>query len=230
VGSASLQFPSNWHKGSVVGGILRNAGAFVTFRFASGLPYTLVQPQESGVNIITRCGLECNLQEPINTSTLPWFKNVDLRITKGVQIRRSQWTLFAEAKNVLNWTNVMNLFTEVGSVLYPKYQAKYVGEQVSLLASEANAAGILNKADSSVNFAALGGCQNWVGTNTTNFGSGPVDCVLLERAEARYGNGDGIFSPAEYTAAFNAWYNLANAPSIFYGTGRRLRIGAQLTF
>jgi hypothetical protein len=54
--------------------------------------------------------------------------------------------------------------------------------------------------------------------------------VLLERAEARYGNGDGKFTPAEYNAAFSAWYNLANAPSIFYDTGRRIRIGAQFNF
>ncbi len=86
------------------------------------------------------------------------------------------------------------------------------------------------KPDSSVDFNALGGCQNWKGRNNGNFSSGPVDCVLLERAEARYGNGDGVFTRSEYDAAFNSWYNLSNAPSEFYGTGRRIRLGAELTF
>jgi hypothetical protein len=57
-----------------------------------------------------------------------------------------------------------------------------------------------------------------------------VDCVLLQRAEARYGNGDGVFTQGEYDAAFSAWYNLQNAPSRFYGAGRRLRLGAELSF
>jgi outer membrane receptor protein involved in Fe transport len=229
-GSASLQLPDDWRHGTMVGSLLRNFGAFVTFRFSSGLAYTRVSPAEAGLNLFTRCGLECETVEPVNTSVLPWFKNVDLRLTKGVKVRRSEWTLFAEANNIFNFTNVLNLFTEVGDVVYKKYQDRYVSEQVKLLADEARLAGILT-ADSSVNFAALGGCGNWRGNNQPDtFASGPVDCVLLERAEARYGNGDGVFDRLEYTAAFTGWYNLANAPSIFYGTGRRIRIGAQLTF
>jgi len=229
-GSASLQFPDDWKKGTMLGNILRNAGAFVTFRFASGLPYTLLVPAEDGLTLTTRCGLECTIAEPVNTSALPWFKNVDLRVTKGVRFGRSAWTLFAEGKNIFNFTNIVNLFMEVGDIVYPKYQSKFLEEQVHNLALEAAGAQVL-LADSTVDFNLLGGCQNWQGNNSPNtFASGPVDCVLLERAEARYGNGDGKFTPAEYKAAFSAWYNLANAPSTFYGAGRRIRIGAELTF
>ena len=57
-----------------------------------------------------------------------------------------------------------------------------------------------------------------------------MDCVLLERAERRFGNGDGVFTPSEYGAAFDAWYALANAPYRFYGPGRRIRVGAELSF
>jgi hypothetical protein len=39
-----------------------------------------------------------------------------------------------------------------------------------------------------------------------------------------------MYTSSEYTAAFDAWYNLANAPDRFYGTGRRLRIGAEISF
>jgi hypothetical protein len=57
-----------------------------------------------------------------------------------------------------------------------------------------------------------------------------VDCVLLQRAEARFGNGDGVYTASEYSAAFNAWYNLQQAPDRFYGAGRRLRVGAEISF
>jgi hypothetical protein len=232
-GSASLQFPDDWKKGTALGSVLRNLGAFVTFRLVSGLPYTLLAPQEQGYTLDSRCGLACTFAAPgsgLNSSTLPWYKNVDLRITKGVRLGRSEWTLFAEGTNIFSFKNVINAFLETGGIVYGKFQNVIVDEQRANLVKEAKAAGIL-RADSTVDFTALGGCGNWQGANSfPDFSSGPVDCVLLERAEARYGNGDGKFTPAEYTAAFTAFYNLQNAQSRFYGPGRRIRIGAELTF
>jgi hypothetical protein len=204
-------------------------GAFATFRFASGLPYTLLEPAEDGLTLETRCGLECRTFEPLNTSVLPWLKNVDLRVTKGVRLGRLEWTLFAEGRNIFNFRNVVDLFVETGTIHYEKYKERFLAEQTGLLALQAAQAGVL-KPDSSVDFNALGGCDSWQGGNAVNFSNGPVDCVLLERAEARWGNGDGVFTPAEYKAAFAGWYNLQNAPSRFYGTGRLLRLGAQLSF
>ena len=233
-GSASLQFPDDWMKGTVLGGVLRNLGAFATFRVVSGLPYTLLVAQDQGYTLDSRCGLSCQFLVPngeLNTSTLPWFKNLDLRITKGLKVGRSDWTLFAEGTNIINFKNVINAFLETGGINYATFRKKVVDEQVGILVNEANVAGIL-KPDNTVDFTALGveGCGNWQGSNSGNFGSGPVDCVLLERAEARFGDGDGKFTPTEYTAAFTAYYNLQNAESRFYGPGRRIRIGAELSF
>ena len=39
-GSVAVNFPLDWHRGSAAAGILRGAGLFATFRFASGTPYT----------------------------------------------------------------------------------------------------------------------------------------------------------------------------------------------
>jgi len=228
VGSAAFSFPRDWHQGTTLGTVLQNVGAFVTFRFSSGLPYTLVKPAEDGLTP-GGCGLQCTLLEPVNTSTMPWFRNVDVRLTKGFRFGRLDWTAFAEAKNVFDFKNIVSLFTEVGDVVYPAYQAKYLGEQEALLQNEASDAGIL-VAGNAVDFNLLGGCQNWTGRNNGGFSSGPVDCVLLQRAEARYGNGDGVFTQGEYDAAFSGWYNLQNAPSRFYGPGRRLRLGAEISF
>jgi hypothetical protein len=231
-GSASLQFPNDWKKGSALGGVLRNMGAFATFRIVSGLPYTLLANQDQGYTFDSRCGLSCSFavdNGPLNTSTLPWYKNLDLRITKGLRLGRSEWTLFAEGTNVLNFKNIVNAFLESGGIVAGTFKQKIIDEQKGILVIEAAGAGILT-ADSTVDFTALGGCGNWQGSNSGNFGSGPVDCVLLERAEARYGNGDGRFTRAEYTAAFTAYYDLQNAQSRFYGPGRRIRIGLELSF
>src|SRR3989441_12585696 len=40
VGSVALNVPRDWQKGTTAGAILRDVGAFVTFRAVSGLPYT----------------------------------------------------------------------------------------------------------------------------------------------------------------------------------------------
>jgi hypothetical protein len=124
----------------------------------------------------------------------------------------------------------VDIFWETGDVTYDKYKQKFIDEQTALLTGEAGTAGALT-ANNSVDFTALnGGCAGWQGKNNGNFSSGPVDCVLLMRAEARYGNGDGVFTPEEYDAAFTGWYNLMNAPSRFYGPGRLIRLGIELTF
>jgi carboxypeptidase family protein/TonB-dependent receptor-like protein len=228
VGSASLSFPADWRKGTTVGTVFRNVGAFVTFRFQSGLPYTRVFPSAEGVTPDQGFGLEATQIEPINTSTRPWFKNVDLRLTKGFRLGALDWTLFGEAKNLFDFKNVISLFSESGDVTYKDHQDRYLNEQVQLLTTEAGAAAALVGDD--VDFNLLGGCEFWQGRNAGNFASGPVDCVLLQRAEARYGDGDGVFTKAEYTAAFTAWYNLQNAPSRFYGPGRRIRLGLEISF
>jgi hypothetical protein len=234
-GAASLTFPNDWRKGTMLGNVLRNVGAFATFRFSSGLPYTRVLQAGEGT-IGGAFGLEANPVEPINASRMPWFKTVDMRVTKGVRVGSLDWTLFGEAKNLFNWQNVVSIFAETGDVHNAQFQKKFLDEQVALLTGEANAAG-LGTTDAGGNFAAdlsaPGVCASWPGRSTAaqvSAASGPVDCVMLVRAEQRYGNGDGIFTQSEYTKAFKAWYNFFNAPDRFYGTGRRIRLGAELTF
>jgi hypothetical protein len=234
-GALQLSFPADWHTGSMLGKVLGNVGAFATFRFSSGLPYTLLRQAGVG-STVGGFGLEGIAVEPINSSRMPWFKNVDLRVTKGLRLGSLDWTLFAESKNLFNWRNVLNLFTESGDVNNAAFEQKFIAGESQNLLSEAKAAGVLTtdaKGNPAVDLSAPGVCKGWQGTSTAtapSAESGPVDCVLLVRAEQRYGNGDGIFSQNEYVKAFTAWYNFFNAPSGFYGTGRRIRIGAEFTF
>ena len=221
----ALTFPDGWRRGTALGAMLQNAGVFATFRTTSGARYTRVFPAAVGYTTDEPGGF---FVEQLNASALPSFKTIDVRVTRGFRLGPYQATAFAESRNLLNFTNVLNAFTEVGDVAYPDLRARYDSEQVTLLRSEAAAAGAL--VGDAVDFNLLGSCQNWQGRNSGSFASGPVDCVLLERAEQRFGNGDGVFSPAEYARAFTAWYDLANAPYRFYGPGRRIRVGLEVSF
>ena len=116
----------------------------------------------------------------------------------------------------------------------PLYASRFVGEQSAALLNEAAAVGLL-KTDPvtgrpAVDLSQPGACAGWVGRNSGGYASGPVDCVLLQRAEQRFGNGDGVFTAPEYEAAFAAWFNFANAPFRFAGPGRRIRVGVELSF
>ena len=221
----ALTFPDGWRRGTSLGAILQNAGVFATFRTTSGARYTRVFPEAAGYTTDEPGGF---FVEQLNASALPSFKTIDVRVTRGVKLGPYQASAFAEARNLLNFTNVLNVFTEVGGVAYPDVRARYDSEQAVLLRTEAAAAGVL--VGDAVDFNALGSCRNWQGSNSGNFASGPVDCVLLERAEQRFGNGDGVFTASEYGKAFTAWYDLANAPYRFYGPGRRIRVGLEVSF
>ena len=58
----------------------------------------------------------------------------------------------------------------------------------------------------------------------------PSDCESLKRVEARFGNGDGIYTPAEYNRAFNAYYDTFFGPQRFAGQPRHVRLGFELNF
>ena len=58
-----------------------------------------------------------------------------------------------------------------------------------------------------------------------------VNCVALRRAEARFGNGDGLYSLAEREVAMNSFYDAFNAPfNQMYGEPLHVRIGFELNF
>jgi hypothetical protein len=229
-GAMSLELPTDWHRGTTLGTVFRDVGVFATFRFASGLPYTRIRNSGEGV-AQGESPLEFTNIEPINSSTMPWFKNVDLRVTKGFRVGSLDWTVFGEAKNLFNWQNVVNLFLETGDVVNALHRTKYVDEQTAQIETEAKENHVFTTVggENAVDLSSPGVCTGWSSRATAGAG-GPVDCVLLQRAEARFGNGDGVYTASEYNAAFNAWYNLQQAPDRFYGTGRRLRVGAEISF
>ncbi|HEX4601407.1 MAG TPA: hypothetical protein VH116_08440, partial [Gemmatimonadales bacterium] len=69
----------------------------------------------------------------------------------------------------------------------------------------------------------LSSCATW---------SNPVNCVMLQRTEARFGDGTHplLFTTADQLRAFTADYNLFDGVQTMYGQPRHIRIGAELNF
>jgi len=221
-GALSFNFPSDFHQGTFLGSVLQNAGAFVGFRFVSGLPYTrLVNAGNGQTAPFVAFGLSGQSAEPINASTMPWTKQVDLRLTKGLRLGGLDWTAYADFRNLLNLTNITRLFAETSDVQNQKHRELYTSPEVSRLLNDAGSFASEQR-DGTISIALPDDCTRW--------SKGPVDCVLLKRTEARFGNGDGVYTEDEYNAAFNAEYDLFNAPYTFYGTGTQFRLGLELRF
>ena len=129
-------------------------------------------------------------------------------------------TAFADIRNLLNWKNITGLFAETNDVTNAVFQHNTIAGEFVNLSNEATNNGAL-RADGAVT---LNNCAGWTGA------AGPVDCVELQRAEARFGNGDGVYTVAEQTNALNSYYNLLNGPYTFNSQPRQVRLGFELNF
>jgi hypothetical protein len=226
VGSVGLNLPDDWRKGTTAGSMFRNLSVFATFRVQSGLPYTRLDA-DGGTGLRaprTAFGLVGSAEETLNSSTLPWIKNVNLRVNKGFSIGGTDLAAFADFRNLFNFKNVVQLFAETGDVVNAKHRENSLAAEYANLRSEAgNNPGRL-MANNDINL--VPSCASWTVTGGDN--GAVVNCVMLRRTEARFGNGDGIYSVAEQEAALNAYYDAASGPATFYGEPRHIRIGFEL--
>ncbi len=217
VGSLSGAVPPESPLARLLGGALRDVSVFATFRYVSGLPYT--KDRYTGTGVIAPPGsIAQDRQEPVNSSRLPATKLVDLRATKTFTLARLQATAYLDARNLFNFKNLTGLFSETGGLTNEKLHHNLTSPELDRLHIDAAATGALLQGDA----VDVRGCATWQ--------PNPVDCVALNRAEARFGNGDGLYTLDEQTRAFNAWYELFNGAQTFYGSPRRIRLGVELTF
>ena len=220
-GAVAFTVPQGWRQGTTVGNIFKDVSAFVTFRVLSGLPYTPLQNTGTGVTAPgTNFGLTATAAGDVNSAFTPWTKYLDLRLNKAMKFGALDVTLFADVRNLFNWKNITGLFAETNDVTNALYESAVISGEYPVLANEAQNNGAL-RADGAV---LLNSCGTWSGL------SGPVDCVELQRAEARFGNGDGVYSVAEQTNALNAYYNLFHGSYGFNDTPRDIRLGFELNF
>jgi hypothetical protein len=230
--AAALNFPNDWEQGSVVGSVLENVGVFATFRYVSGTPYTRCEAGVGDENVVSGDNCENFFPEPLNSSRLPAFKNLDLRLTKGFSLGRLALTGYLEARNLLNFKNIIQVFTTTNDVTNSREIAANFAADSADYANEADASGVLQD-DGSIDLSFGGaadprtGCGTWV-----NQGGDPAapNCVALIRAEERYGNGDHVFDLAEQRRASDALYYTVRGIHNFTSSPRRMRLGLEVNF
>jgi hypothetical protein len=229
-GAVSLTFPGDWQEGSALGTILQNAGAFVTFRFASGTPYTRCSQGVGDETIVSGNNCDREFPDPLNSQRLPSFKQLDARFTKGFGLGKLDLTAYVEARNLLNFKNTIQVFTTNGNITNALEEAQNWAADSADLATEAAASGALN-GDGSIGLdfggALASGCGAWV--NQAGTPSAP-NCVALIRSEERFGDGDHVFDLEEQHRASTALYNTVRGTHTFTGIPRRVRLGLELNF
>lgn len=196
---------------------LRNVGAVAQFRMISGFLYTPEINQGSGDVVPGPINPGALPAGEINSQRLPWTKVLDLRLTKGIRMNGMGWTVFADFRNLLNFKNLYALYAETNGTSNVLFEQRVTSGEFANLANEANNNGAL--AGTSIT---LGNCANWQAPN------GPVDCVMLRRAEARFGNGDGTYTLAEQMNALHNYFEMAFGAYQFYGPQRTVRVGLSL--
>jgi hypothetical protein len=234
-GNLAANFPHGWHGGTLLGTILEDAGIFATFRFASGLPYTLLQNGGQGIQGPGNgFGLSGIGLEVLNSSTMPWIKNVDLRVTKGFKLIGRDLSVFADFRNLFNFTNLNNIFAETGDVVNQQYQFQQLGPVLQQIKVDAgtlwlnNVPVTINGVTKNYTGADLRDCTKWAyGSAGTK---GVPDCLMLQQAEARWGDGNKIYTVNEQTAAANAWYTRGHGPWTLHDSGFNMRLGFEFNF
>jgi outer membrane receptor protein involved in Fe transport len=210
-GNFSLHFPSNYQSA-----VLRNFGVFGTFRFVSGFPYSPVT--DVGQTIVTGppSGLFAGelRDDEVSTARMPWQKVFDLKAQKGVRLMGFNTQLFVDARNLLDLDNQVGVFLTTGDVI-----DEAVFDQIVTSHRQTLGNGVVVDR---INLASL----SEAGAGVRN----AVDLVSLRRVEQRFGNGDGIFDAEEQVRAFRSAVDLAAGPQTLLGTGRRVRLGLELTF
>lgn len=201
---ATLRPPGRW---------LRGLEASMLVRATSGVSYFTVQNLGRGV---------IAPGEPVGAPTgmpkLPWLKTVDFRVTRGIHTGRLEASLYADVRNLLGFTNLLGAYAETGSTRNTLYRQSLLAPELASVHFEAIQNGAVQGDGSTVD---VRGCAAWYT---------PPNCVALQRVERRFGNGDGLYSLSEQTAALNSYFDSFFGPWRFAGPGRTARVGLQIRF
>jgi hypothetical protein len=199
--------------------MIRGGEAWMLFRLTSGLPYTRTLNEGLGTISPFFAG---QAAEPIYASTTPAIRELDLKVVKRFTTGSLRWGLVFDARNVLGFTNTRYVFAETGEVTNDTHRYLVIEPEVARLRVEAGSRLVtITKNGQSVQAADLrADCGTWAG--------GPTNCVLLRRAEARWGDGDGLYDDEEQRVAFGALYDLFFGPWTLRGTPRHLRVGVEI--
>jgi len=224
----AFNFPADYKQGTLVGAIMNQLGIYGTARYASGTPYTRCDPSLDD-DLALLSGQTCNqLGGDFNATRLPAFKNVDLRVTKGLRFGGLDLTAYADLRNVFNIENVLSVFAQTGTTSNARYAQTLARQDSANFAVLAKANGVYDDATGSISLPGSDAeCGGWL---TTGANPSPPTCYFLRKAEQRFGNGDGVYTLAEQQAASDVARLGTFNISRFAGAGRTLRFGMEVNF
>jgi hypothetical protein len=201
-------------------GALRGFGALVTYRRLGGTA-RLIDPAFGPFP----AGFD------VRIDGVPAWTSMDLRVGKTVALGSRPFTVYLDARNLLNTTNLLRGFGGSDHSRSPTDELVSWENDSSFTADEAKRGGFYDTATGDVDLtfggAGRGGCGAWV---TVIGQPSPPNCAYIIAAEQRFGNGDGTYTLAEQRAASLAYYRTAYGLSTLTGPGRAVRIGAQIAF
>jgi len=209
-----------------------------TFRYASGTPYTACPNQQNESNLASdgfgggACsGSQADQASDANGVRLPAFKQLDMRFTKGFSLRGLDLLAYVDARNILNLTNVLQVFQGTRDVRNSAEANIQWRNDSAAYADEARESGAYDAGNIDLSFGGIAdarsGCGAWVNSDGS---PSPVNCAYLIRAEERFGDGDHIFTLAEQRRASTSSYLVGRGLNNFYGAPRRLRLGLEISF
>jgi hypothetical protein len=216
-----LRAPETIDGGRWLGALLRGGEVWTLVRVASGLPYTLTVNRGLGT-VSPDIGGQ-SLLEPPYASVAPTVREVDLKLVKRFTTGALRWGLVLDARNLFGFTNTLRVFSETGTITNELHRALTVDAELVQIVGEAGDRLVTITKDGQPLAAAdlRADCGTWR--------AGPTNCVLLRRAEARWGDGDGLYDEDEQRTALGAMYDLFFGPWTFRGTPRHLRLGVEIS-
>jgi hypothetical protein len=231
--AASINFPNDWQQGSAIGTILENVGVFATFRYASGTPYTRCSLGVTDEDVVSGDNCDREFPEGLNGSRLPAFRQLNLRFTKGFALGGLDLTAYLDARNALNFRNIIQVFTQTDDIVNEAERQNEFAGNAEDNRDEAVRSGVAVNEAGTIDLSFGGiedprqGCGSWV---TQDGLPAAPNCVYMIRAEERFGNGDHLYTAAEQRTASDALYNTIRGTHNFTGEPRRMRVGFELNF
>ncbi len=224
----AFNFPADFQQGTFIGAVMKRVGIFGTARYASGTPYTRCDPTLDD-DLAVQSGQVCNtLGGDFNAARLPSFRNVDLRVTKGFRLGSFDLTAYADARNVFNIENILQVFAQTGTTENQRYRQSLWSTDSATFASTAQTNGLYDATDGSITLPGSDAeCGGWV---TAGKDPSPPTCYFYRKGEQRYGNGDAVYTLAEQRAASDTRRSGVFHVSRFAGGGRILRFGMEVNF
>jgi outer membrane receptor protein involved in Fe transport len=225
----NFNLPADWEKGSILGTILKRTGFNVVGRIASGQAYTRCDPADPG-SIGVLGGNPCGTLGAVsnfNASRLPMQKQFDMRVTKDFRIGKYDVTGYIDARNVLNLQNITSVYAQTGSTSSGLVTAQRWSTDSSTFVSYGRATSEYNAATGNVTLpSSIAACSKVI-SGTSSYAAA---CYYMIRSEQRFGNGDGVYTPAEQRAASDSKNQFANSVWARNSGARTIRFGLDVNF